>query len=231
MPPLQNLKGFTTKAAQWKKPSFPSWTSHIDQGGVPDDGYDIIFDEDPPLELVKLIGEGTNGTVSAMLCKQNRQLVAVKRIRIDTAKDSMVALQNEVKSLRQLSHYHVLGIVGTYMFEDYFHLMTLPVAQCSLDSYLRHAIDDSPHKLVQQCGPPDELLPVLFGCLANGLRYIHQANMKHMDIKPDNIILIGRRPLFADFGIARRFANRSTSDAPVSRTHRVKFLVLTSISR
>ncbi len=222
MDPSKEFGGFTTKAAQWEKPNLQPWTSHGSKEGIFNDGYDIHFDEDPPLSLERYIGEGNYGSVSAMLCKETGQLVAVKRIRIDTARDSMVDLRNEVGSLRELSHYHVLRIVGTYMFDDYFHLMTLPVAHCSLYSYLTHATDEQPYKLIQQCGPPDELLPILFGCLANGLRYIHQARIKHMDIKPDNIILIGRRVLFADFGIARRFATRSTSDAPVSRTHRVK---------
>ena len=217
-----DLEGFTTKSAQWEKAHFPPWTSQGNEDGTFNDGYDVNFDDDPPLQLERLIGYGNNGTVSSMLCKENGQMVAVKRIRIDTARDSTIALQNEVRSLRQLSHYHVLGIVGTYMFDDYFRLMTLPVAQCSLDSYLDHAMDEKPHRLIQQCGQREEVLPFLFGCLANGLRYIHRENMKHLDIKPDNLILIGRRILFADFGIARRFATRSTSDAPVSRTHRVR---------
>ena len=225
IPPSRDFVGFTTKAALWKSPGFPSWTSHRNQHGIFDNGYDVHFDENPPLKLEYNIGMGSNGMVSAMRCEKNGQLVAVKQIPIDKAKGSMDDLRNEVGSLRQLSHYHVLRIVGTYIFDDHFHLMTLPVAQCSLHSYLNHATDNPSHRLIQQCGPPDELLPTLFGCLANGLRYIHQDKIKHMDINPNNIILMDRRVLFADFGIARRFAARSTSDTPVSRTRRVNFIL------
>ena len=219
---MSDPEGFITKSAQWKRPHFPPWTSHINEDGSCGDGFNVYFDDDPPLQFDRFIGEGNNGTVNAMKCEKNEELVAVKRIRIDMVRDSMVALQNEVRSLQQLSHYHVLDIVGTYIHGDYFFLMTLPVAQCSLYSYLRHATKYPPHKLIDQCGRPDEILPTLFGCLANGLRYIHREKMRHMDIKPDNIILINGRCLFADFGIARKFATRSTSDTPVSRTHKVR---------
>ena len=227
MPPSWSSDGFTTKAAQWEKPEFPSWTSQLDQDGIPNDGYDVNFVEKPPLELIDVIGNGSNGVVCSMRCTENDQMVAVKRIPIDPARED--ALRSEVRNLRQLSHYHVLRICGTYNFKYHFHLMTLPVANCSLHDYLTYANGEQSYDPIQECGPPDKLLPTLFGCLANGLRYIHQERIKHMDINPSNIILFGQQVLFADFGIARRFTTRSTTDAPISRTRKVgRFLNLSS---
>jgi serine/threonine protein kinase len=67
-------------------------------------------------------------------------------------------------------------------------------------------------------------LRIFIGCLSNALQYIHSKNVKHMDIKPQNLLI--RNDGFqvdiyiADFGIARAYkcADESLTDSPVSFT-------------
>jgi serine/threonine protein kinase len=68
-----------------------------------------------------------------------------------------------------------------------------PVADCNLSTYLNLAAI-SQEKLT--------ILRGFFGCLANALKYLHASQIRHRDIKPQNILVHGARVLLADFGIA-----------------------------
>jgi serine/threonine protein kinase len=67
-------------------------------------------------------------------------------------------------------------------------------------------------------------MPMFFGCLSNAINFIHSKNVKHMDIKPKNILVrrIGHesKVYIADFGIARAYksAAESFTDSPTSFT-------------
>ena len=73
-----------------------------------------------------------------------------------------------------------------------------PVADCNLFEYYTQASTSS-DKL--------SLLHSFFGCLAHGLRYLHDVKVRHRDIKPQNILVQGDRVLLADFGIALDWAD------------------------
>ncbi|KAF2196317.1 kinase-like protein, partial [Delitschia confertaspora ATCC 74209] len=59
-----------------------------------------------------------------------------------------------------------------------------------------------------------------FGCLSAAMSFIHQNNVKHMDIKPKNILVQRREIFIADFGVARayRSAHESETDGPTAFT-------------
>jgi serine/threonine protein kinase len=82
-----------------------------------------------------------------------------------------------------------------------------PVATESLEYYLENPRSHN-HS---DTAPPEILLPKIMGCLANGLRYIHDSEVRHKDIKPSNIVLDGTRVLYTDFGIAHAFQGASVT--------------------
>ena len=86
-----------------------------------------------------------------------------------------------------------------------------PVADCNLATYYSLAAG-SPDKL--------SLLKAFFGCLANALQYLHASQIRHRDIKPQNILVHGTRVLFADFGIALDWVDlgRSTTTEDSGKT-------------
>jgi serine/threonine protein kinase len=51
---------------------------------------------------------------------------------------------------------------------------------------------------------PDELLTDYFNQLINGLCYLHQNNIMHRDVKPENIFVLEKNQLkYGDLGISR----------------------------
>jgi serine/threonine protein kinase len=50
-------------------------------------------------------------------------------------------------------------------------------------------------------------LRTYFGCLTAALAYLHDQNIRHKDIKPQNILIYKANILFADFGLSRDFAD------------------------
>jgi serine/threonine protein kinase len=77
-----------------------------------------------------------------------------------------------------------------------------------------HFLDDLPEnsdtrlKYVLGTGPIANVLIDFIGCLSNAIAFIHKENIKHMDIKPKNLLVWARKgrdfkTYVADFGIAR----------------------------
>jgi serine/threonine protein kinase len=86
-----------------------------------------------------------------------------------------------------------------------------PVADCNLFEYYTQASTSS-DKL--------SLLRSFFGCLAHGLRYLHDVKIRHRDIKPQNILVQAERVLLTDFGISLDWEHlsRSTTTADSGKT-------------
>ncbi|KAF2109886.1 kinase-like domain-containing protein [Lophiotrema nucula] len=54
-------------------------------------------------------------------------------------------------------------------------------------------------------------LRTFFGCLVIALEYLHKHNVRHKDIKPENILVSNRKVLLADFGLSLDFTDATGS--------------------
>lgn len=110
----------------------------------------------------------------------------------------------EVERLQKLRHTHIIRIVGTYVVGRDLAILLYPVAEWNLGTFLEH-------KPLYKENYDDGLTKVLtcFPCLANAVEYMHANTVKHMDIKPQNILIKWRqghlKVYLADFGIARSY--------------------------
>jgi serine/threonine protein kinase len=77
-----------------------------------------------------------------------------------------------------------------------------PVADCNLTEYLDHAAHQQSHRTT---------LGNFFGCLAAAVDYLHQSQIRHRDIKPDNILVKSDRVYLTDFGISFNWEHLSRS--------------------
>jgi serine/threonine protein kinase len=91
----------------------------------------------------------------------------------------------------------------------YFGIIMAPVADHDLDAY---------YKLVTTKNTP--VLRSFFGCLAGALDFLHTSQIRHRDIKPQNILVKGAQVYLTDFGISLNWENlsRSTTTTDTAKT-------------
>jgi len=96
------------------------------------------------------------------------------------------AFMEEVKNSSPFKHKHLIQFVGTYGARDSQHLALLqyPVGRCTLTEFMEGTYKES-----YDFKPYRSYLENFFKCLANAIAYIHREAVKHMDIKPDNIVV------------------------------------------
>ncbi len=122
--------------------------------------------------------------------------------------------RREREALELLSRLHHPFLVATHQFyalEDRL-LIAMDLADGSLRDRLKEC------RAAGQPGiPPDELLRYL-GETAEALDYLHDHQVLHRDIKPDNILLFQGHARVADFGLARMLEITGSRQATTTGT-------------
>lgn len=149
-------------------------------------------------EIEKLIGEGGMGQVYRARALEAQDIVAVKVIKAEVARDQslMGLLRKEASTLSRISHEaivkHLLFSLDPQLGRPYL------VMEYVEGPSLADLIDDGPMSV--------EAVMILLNRIGAGLDAAHRLGITHRDISPDNIILPrsdpGRAKLI-DFGIAR----------------------------
>ncbi|KAK3148834.1 hypothetical protein QOZ80_3AG0209290 [Eleusine coracana subsp. coracana] len=164
------------------------------------------------------IGRGSFGVVYKGVIP-NGEVVAVKRLQVDSPTNKDKQFMNEVRSLMDLKHRNIVKLIG-YCYDVQKKLVessgkyTLAemgerllcyeyLPRGSLDKYL--------------CGESHELnwnlrFKIIHG-ICQGLEFLHelQRPIVHMDLKPGNILLDDNcMPKIADFGLSRLFGEQQT---------------------
>lgn len=149
-------------------------------------------------EIEKLIGEGGMGQVYRARALEAQEIVAVKVIKSEIARDQSLIgiLRKEASTLSKISHEaivkHLLFSVDPQLGRPYLAMEYVEGPSLS------DLINDGPLSV--------EATKVLLNRIGAGLDAVHRLGITHRDISPDNIILPrsdpGRAKLI-DFGIAR----------------------------
>lgn len=135
---------------------------------------------------------------------------------------------NEVEHLQRLRHAHIVRLVGSYTQGRNFSILIYPVTEYDLATFMEHVTTilqdtESPYKNYDA----SVSLAQSFPCLVNAIRYIHDNTTKHMDIKPQNILVkvhprytLHHQVYIADFGISRYFSSidHSQTDSEIARS-------------
>ena len=187
--------------------------------------YSLEEQEHIPLVAKGNLGFGASGIVDRVRCRRiDLARKTIRCIRKPTREEAV----KEVRHLQQLQHRHIVRLVGTYMLKKNLSILMYPATQYSLDGFLDVAYDD----LISSQVSSDSRywwcmrLLQLIACLVNAVAFIHSRNTKHMDIKPNNILVnysaygIAVQVYITDFGIARSYqtAEESFTDSPISCT-------------
>jgi serine/threonine protein kinase len=183
------------------------------------------------LGLAKLedLGYGAFGRVE----KVSYGSVCLARKRVRRRGFRIEDLHQEALTMRKLDHRHVVKLVAAYAPRaQELCLLIWPAAVCNLSilledleclrlgegdredilerldaldirdlSAIEPTKDEQRHDSVTTC--PLEFLRHIIGCIARALAYCHANDVRHLDIKPSNILLRPDRVYLADFGISR----------------------------
>ncbi|KAH6669245.1 kinase-like domain-containing protein [Halenospora varia] len=163
--------------------------------------------ESAPYEAIGKLGSGAYGEVEKVISLLSHQEFARKKISRRTRhlrknEHGIKSFLAELRVLKRISHNHCVKMIGSYTDHKYLALIMSPVADCNLVSYM----EDAANSVDKQ-----SLLRTFFGCLCNGLQYLHQSKIRHRDVKPANILVKGANVLWADFGISLDWADMSRS--------------------
>ncbi|KAL8951298.1 MAG: hypothetical protein Q9222_002720 [Ikaeria aurantiellina] len=191
-----------------------------------EEGQHLEIEEEEPLPL-KPDGqtfEGSFGVVGVVQDWKTHQLYARKQQITNTVDrendDARAHLRTETERLRHLRHPHVIQLVKSYQRGRAYGIILKPAATCDLEKLIYRYYEN------KWCQPyhgkmGDVLRPIFlngFGCLSKGLAHIHNLNVRHKDIKPENILFErthkqGQEPrlFWADFGLALDFSATGNS--------------------
>ena len=151
---------------------------------------------------VEDLGAGGFGEVDSVIGEMSLMKFARKRIKrhrlFSKDKASLQVFENELQTLKSLSHRHLVRLVGSYTDSSCVGLIMTPVADMNLATYLKTNMNPESRKIC---------LRRFFGCLAAALSYLHDRRVQHKDIKPANILVKKQYVYLTDFGTSRSWDN------------------------
>lgn len=148
-------------------------------------------------EKLEKIGEGTYGLVYKARDKQTQNLVALKKIRLESEDEGTPSTAvREISILKQLQHPNIVQLL------DVIHTETsLTLVFEYLDQDLKNYLDACGEK-----GIDDYTIKSFLYQLLQGIAYCHLHRVLHRDLKPQNLLINMDGELkLADFGLARGF--------------------------
>lgn len=187
--------------------------------------FDATEESEIPLTLERALGYSSNALVESVRCRRIR--LARKTVQVSRRLKKEEAMK-EVEHLQRLKHSHVLRVVGTYTLPRKLSILLYPVADYTLDAFLETTQDELP---TEDRAARLYSISTFLRCLAKAVAYIHENAIKHMDIKPKNLLIRdmhtsiicnqGQYKIYlADFGIARsyRSVDECNTESPTAYT-------------
>ena len=124
----------------------------------------------------KKLGSGTFGIVYKAKNILFNNIVAMKVIKKEKSMDHLL-IKNEIDILKKLSHPNIVRIYEFYESQNNFYLINEYCDGGELFNYINKSTLN------------EQQLSVLFYQVLSGLCYLHENNILHRDMKPENILI------------------------------------------
>ena len=203
------------------------------------EGNHVELEDEEPLPLIyeHTYKEGSSGLVIRVRDPFSHKTYALKKQIIANEENRTAAARNhleqEIKRLKELRHIHVVQLVKSYERGGAYGIILKPAATCDLEGLLGR-YHKNKYNTITNCRDREWIRPILltaFGCLSQGLAYIHGCNIRHKDVKPGNILYEreirdvnnGPRFIWADFGLAYDFTASEDSRTRSSKLYSPRY--------
>ncbi|KAH7384356.1 kinase-like domain-containing protein [Phaeosphaeria sp. MPI-PUGE-AT-0046c] len=166
-----------------------------------------IDDDEGHVQELRILGEGACGIVEEVIINPSSTVVRCVRKRIGrprqlkALKQIMAAFAREIGVMRQVDHHHCVQFMGSYTDVDHINILSSPVADMDLATFLDLPMHDRERKILYRG----------FGCLCGAINYLHQNDIRHEDLKPQNVLIHGDNIVLTDFGFSLDFSDDSIS--------------------
>lgn len=147
---------------------------------------------------IEKIGEGTYGVVYKGRHKVTQQIVAMKKIRLESEEEGVPSTAiREISLLKELQHPNVVCLHDILMQDARLYLI---FEFLSMD--LKKYLDSLPSR---QMMDPMLVKSYLYQ-ITQGIAFCHSRRVLHRDLKPQNLLIDSKGVIkLADFGLARAF--------------------------
>lgn len=148
---------------------------------------------------IEKIGEGTYGVVFKGKNKKTGEIVAMKKIRLESEEEGVPSTAiREISLLKELNHPNIVNLEDVIMQESRLYLI-FEFLTMDLKKYMDTMI---PHGEMME----PNLVKSYTYQLIQGMHFCHQRRILHRDLKPQNLLIDKNGSIkIADFGLARAF--------------------------
>ncbi|KAL1439735.1 hypothetical protein MTO96_009598 [Rhipicephalus appendiculatus] len=149
-------------------------------------------------EKLNRIGEGTYGIVYRAQDLKTREIVAMKKVRMEQEKDGIpVSGLREINLLLNIQHQNIVNLKEVAVGKS-LESIFLVMEYCEQD--LASLLDN------MQSPFSESQVKCIMMQLFKGLQYLHKNFIVHRDLKVSNLLLTDKGCLkIADFGLARKY--------------------------
>uniref|UniRef100_A0A131XSN3 Protein kinase domain-containing protein n=1 Tax=Ixodes ricinus TaxID=34613 RepID=A0A131XSN3_IXORI len=147
---------------------------------------------------VEKIGEGTYGVVYKGKNKKSGQIVAMKKIRLESEDDGVPSTAiREITLLKELNHRNIVRLQDVIMQENKVYLV-FEFLSMDLKKYL--------DTLPKNQSMDTKIVKSYLKQILEGILFCHRRRVLHRDLKPQNLLIDQKGNIkLADFGLARAF--------------------------
>lgn len=152
-----------------------------------------------------ILGKGAFATVYQLATRMNGELFAGKELeKRRFMKNGMLdhRLDNEMQIMKDIKHPNVVQYVDYVETDDHLYIIMEYVRCGDIAGYMQG------HGTL-----PERLAKTMTQQILSALAYLHEKNITHRDIKPDNILISSEEPFvvkLTDFGLSKVVKNNDT---------------------